>query len=183
MNGECKSYSLNSPMQKEEFKEMPDDLKIVYIKAIRNKYGIPDSYLGRAMGYTQQNFSAAIRKLGLGSGRDANHCKKWDKEGFYAWWNGVDTLPTPTQEEKEQIFFGEEEDYAEDDLPFEEPELELQPYIPPIPQTTCPRSGSMTFHCPANIALNTLKELLENEMVDLHVSWGVIEGCEVGTGE
>jgi len=175
MNGECKSYSLNSPMQKEEFKEMPDDLKVIYIKAVRSKYGIPDNHLGKAMGYSQQTFSAVIKRLGLGIGRDTNHHKKWDKEGFYAWWNGVDKLPTPVIEEPEHcepdpVKREEPEVFMEDDLPMEV----LFPEYKPIPVTAVPASGSMTFRCTANMALNTLKELLANEMVDLHVSWGVI---------
>ena len=32
MNGECKSFRLNDPMVWKEFKSMPDDLKITYIK-------------------------------------------------------------------------------------------------------------------------------------------------------
>ena len=36
LNGECKSYKLGSPMQWEQFKEMPTDLQAMYIKLIRN---------------------------------------------------------------------------------------------------------------------------------------------------
>lgn len=128
MNGECKSYRLNDPMTREEFQAMPTDLKVAYIKAIRNKYGIPDSHLGKALGYNQQHFSKVIKKLGIANGQGSGK-KKWDKEGFYAWWHGVEQSPAPaieevaiTQEEKEAIFFGEEKGYVEDDLPFEEPE-------------------------------------------------------------
>ena len=35
MSGECKSFRLNDPMGRKEFMSMPDDLKIVYIQAIR----------------------------------------------------------------------------------------------------------------------------------------------------
>ena len=35
MSGECKSYRLNSPMSWDEFKAMPDDIKITYIKLLR----------------------------------------------------------------------------------------------------------------------------------------------------
>jgi hypothetical protein len=131
MNGECKSYRLNEPMTKEELLAMPDDLKIAYIKAIRNKYGIPDSHLGKAMGFAQQSFAKLVSRLGLCQGKAMGGNRKWDKEGFYAWWNGVDQLPTPVVEEpteadaieEEPVSTSEEpEVYVEDDLPVEEPD-------------------------------------------------------------
>jgi hypothetical protein len=177
MSGECKAYSLNSPMTREQFLEMPDDLKIVYIKAIRNKYGTPDSTLGRAMGFSQQAFAKnVIGKLGIANGRSRGGNTKWDKEGFFAWWNGVDKLPTPVPEEDVQQE-EEPEAFMEDDLPFDIPEseLELKPYCPPFPQTACPNTGSLSFKCPASMALNTLKELLQNEMVAISITWRVVE--------
>lgn len=180
MSGECKAYSLNSPMTREQFLDMPDDLKIVYIKAIRNKYGTPDSTLGRAMGFSQQAFAKnVIGKLGIANGRSRGGNTKWDKEGFFAWWNGVDKLPTPVPEEdvrQEE----EPEDFMEDDLPWNVPETvpEVKFVVSqdqPIPQTACPSTGSLSFKCPANIALNTLKELLQNEMVAISITWRVVE--------
>lgn len=99
MNGECKSYRLNDPMTRKEFQSMPDDLKAVYIKAIRNKYGVPDLYLGKALGFSQQGFAHIIKRLGLGMGKTSGK-GKWDKDGFYAWWHGVDKLPVPVAEEE-----------------------------------------------------------------------------------
>lgn len=183
MNGECKSYRLNDPMTKEEFQAMPTDLKIAYIKAIRSKYGIPDSHLAKAIGYQQQHFSKMMKKMGIDNGKGAGK-RKWDKEGFYAWWHGVDKLPTPTieevaitQEEKEAIFFGEEKGYVEEDLPFEEPDpipIESE-CCKPIPVTAVPSTGSMTFTCPANQALNTLAQVLGEANVSISVMWRVVE--------
>lgn len=129
MNGECKSFRLNDPMGRKEFMSMPDDLKIVYIQAIRNKYRIPDSHLGKAMGFPQQNFAKLVKRLGLSRGKAAGGHVKWDKEGFFAWWHGVDQLPTPVIEEPAEepvieeapvITSEEPEVYVEDDLPIEE---------------------------------------------------------------
>ena len=149
MNGEVKRYRLNDPMDWKEFKSMPDDLKTTYIKLLREKFGVPDTQLGKAMGINCCSFSNEMSRLGLNIGVGVrNGATKWDKEGFWAWWNGVDKLPTPiseevTQEEKKTIFFGgtenlpeekihwvelepnkaeETEAYTEDDLPFEEPD-------------------------------------------------------------
>ena len=41
MNGECKAYRLNDPMGWKEFKAMPDDLKITYIKLLRKEFNVP----------------------------------------------------------------------------------------------------------------------------------------------
>ena len=187
MSGEVKHYRLNDPMTREEFQAMPTDLKITYIKAIRSKYGTPDSYIAKAMGYNQQHFSNVIKKLGISNGKGAGK-SKWDKEGFFAWWHGVDALPTPgiekpTQEEKEKIFFGEQKVYVEDDIPcepFEEPDpISADDFLKfhaiPVPATATPCNGSMSFKCPADQALNTLAQLLGNTNCAISVMWRVIE--------
>lgn len=186
MSGECKAYSLNSPMTREQFLEMPNDLKAVYIKAIRNKYGPPDSVIAKAMGFSQQAFSQnVIKRLGLANGKTRGGLTKWDKEGFYAWWNGVDKLPTPVPEdpiqEEEDVQQEEaQESFVQDDLHWNVPEtvpevkfVVSQDY--PVHQTACPSTGSLSFKCPASMALNTLKELLQNEMVAINITWRVIE--------
>jgi hypothetical protein len=131
MSGECKSYRLNEPMTREELLSMPDDLKIVYIQAIRNKYGIPDSHLAKTMGFTQQRFAKLIKRLNIQLGKELGGHRKWDKEGFFAWWHGMDQLPTPVIEEpaKEPVIEevpieepnqAEPETFMEDDLPVAE---------------------------------------------------------------
>ena len=139
MNGECKSYRLNEPMTKAEFKALPDDLKVTYIKLLRNKYNVPDNQLGLALGYSHSAFNKVTAKLGVNRS-EVGGKQKWDKDGFYAWWHGVDALPTPvpeepieapvieeapvhfyTEEERATIF-GEAKGYMEDDLPVEEPD-------------------------------------------------------------
>ena len=185
MNGECKSFRLNDPMSWDEFKALPDDLKVTYIKLIRNKFNVPFQYIGKMLGVTQRTISCEIIRLGLSEGKAAKgRSKKWDKDGFYAWANGVDKLPTPVMEEPEHcepdpVNHEEPEAVVEEDLPWNIPE-----FVPevkyPIPQTAVPANGSMTFKCPANLALNTLKVLLENEMVELSIMWRVVEegSCE-----
>lgn len=140
MNGECKSYRLNDPMAWKEFKSMPDDIKITYVKLLRQKFNAPVRYIAEMLGIGKETFSREINRLGISEGKHSRgRCTQWDKEGFYAWWKGVDKLPAPaieevaiTQEEKEAIFFGEEKGYVEDDLPFEEPEAYVEEDIPCI---------------------------------------------------
>jgi hypothetical protein len=209
MNGECKSYRLNDPMSWQEFKSLPDDLKITYIKLLQKKFNVPFVHIGKMLGCAQRTISCEIIRLGLSEGKAAKgRKKKWDKEGFYAWWHGVDKLPTPvieeipcadpnqeekpvhfyTEEEWETIF-GEAKGYVEDDLPFEEPSEEPVPapvnnFTPSlgIPFAATPINGSMQFKCPADQALNTLAQLLGNANCAISVMWRVIEesGAEDG---
>lgn len=138
MNGEVKSSRLNDPLKWDEFKSMPDDLKVVYIQALRKKYNVPNKHLTIALGWPHASVDKTMEYLGLTTGKRGHY--RWDKEGFYAWANGVD-VPTPvieeepaeapvieeapvhfyTEEERESIFgIGEAKGYVEDDLPFEE---------------------------------------------------------------
>lgn len=87
MNGEVKSYKLNDPMSWEEFKALPDDLKITYITALRKKYNVSDTNIAKMLGTCQVNFSSMCRRLGIKSARKSREA--WDEDGWYAWVNGV----------------------------------------------------------------------------------------------
>lgn len=90
MNGECKTYRLGSPMSWTEFKDMPNDLKVMYIKKLRKKFNIPDEELAVAMGVDILEFQLCLHKLGLSS-RHAivNGCNWYDTDDhgrFQTWW-------------------------------------------------------------------------------------------------
>lgn len=92
MNGEVKSYNLNRPMTWEEFRSMPQDLQIMYIKKLRNEFGVPDSVLGKAMGVCRSSFSKAMRDLNLSLGKNAGaKGRQWigseKSSKFYEYWN------------------------------------------------------------------------------------------------
>lgn len=186
MNGECKSFRLNDPMTWAEFKSMPDDLKITYIKLLQKKFNVPFVHIGNMLGCTQRTISCEIIRLGLSEGKAAKgRSKKWDREGFYAWANGLKCLPTPVMEEPTQEETEETETYVEDDLPFEEPvPIQADNFTPSlgIPIVATPINGSMQFKCPADQALNTLAQLLGKTNCAISVMWRVIEedGAEDG---
>lgn len=130
MNGECKSYRLNEPMTWAEFLEMPDDIQKLYIMALRKKYKVPNADLARMFGVERTCLSNHLNRHGFPKATVGK--TKWDKDGFFAWVNGVDMLPTPVIDEEPAeepiqepviISFDEPEAFVEDDLPFEEPEL------------------------------------------------------------
>ena len=91
MNGECKSYRLNAPMPWAEFKSMPDDLKVCYIKGLREKFNVPVRALAEMFNVSAPVVSAYLKCLGLAEGKGASASKRlWNKEGFLAWLHGAD---------------------------------------------------------------------------------------------
>ena len=92
MNGDVKSYNLNRPMTWKEFRSMPQDLQIMYIKKLRNEFEVPDIVLCKAMGICKSSFSKAMSDLNLSLGRSAGaKGKQWlDSEKsfkFFEYWN------------------------------------------------------------------------------------------------
>ena len=104
MNGDVKSYNLNRPMTWEEFRSMPQDLQIMYIKKLRNEFGVPDIVLGKAMGICKSSFSKAMRELNLSLGRSAGaKGKQWlDSEKslkFFEYWNKFENKEDAVKED------------------------------------------------------------------------------------
>lgn len=190
MNGECKSYRLNDPMTWKEFKSMPDDIKITYIKLLRKKFKVPFVHIGKMMGVAQNTISKEILRLGLSEGQH-NSKPKWDKEGFWAWVNRVSMTapeedpfePAPEPAPEPVTVSEEPEAFVEDDLPFEEPDTtpddDFKPF-PVIPVAATPCNGSMQFQCPADQALNMLSLVLGKTNCAISVMWRVIEDDEQG---
>ena len=88
MNGEVKSYRLNSAMSWDEFKSMPDDLKVAYINGIRERFSAPDKYVADMFGISQGQFGLYIKDLKLDVALEKG---EWNKEAFLAWVSGADT--------------------------------------------------------------------------------------------
>ena len=92
MNSDVKTYNLNRPMIWKEFRSMPQDLQIMYIKKLRNEFGVPDIVLCKVMGICKSSFSRAMSDLNLSLGKSAGaKSKQWlDSEKsskFYEYWN------------------------------------------------------------------------------------------------
>lgn len=127
MNGEVKSYRMNSPMTWEEFKEMPNDLKVMYVKALRKKYNVPDKYISEMMGVDRATLCKLFSELGLSTGKSSGGKRSWDKEGFLAWCGGVKkdaVTPSETPEEEESV---PEETVVNDEVVAvnDEPEIDI----------------------------------------------------------
>lgn len=160
MNGECKSYRMNEPMIWDEFKVLPDDLKVVYVKALRQKYNVPDSALAAMFGVSGPVVSRYFKEIGLVSGKGASSSRRsWDKDGFDIWRGKViETDAVLTREDVEAIT-------VKSDIP--EPDYTYN--------TLVPNTGEMTFEGEIDDILRTVGTLLNGAKVHLSVKWDVIK--------
>lgn len=182
MNGEVKTYRLNDPMKWNEFKYMPDDIKISYIKLIRQKFHVSDSCIAKMLGISQNGFSSHIRRLGIGLGRGTGN-QKSDKEGFLAWCNGA-PIPAadPAEETTETV-----EQSVDEAQEMERQIASLEEICDPVPvpeikvlpvdkekNKAIPDSGSMTFEGSVESILNTLSVLLGGVNAHISITWDVL---------
>lgn len=97
MSGECTSYRLNEPMTWAEFKAMPDDIKVTYIKLLKEKWKVPDHHIGKMMGVGDEAVRKVFSRLGFTKGHGGR--VYWDMDGFYAWIAGFRAAEEPVAEE------------------------------------------------------------------------------------
>lgn len=176
MSGECKSYRLNEPMKWAQFKAMPDDLKITYIKLIREKYNADGKNIAEMLGICYGSYSREINRLGISTGINSRgHYTKWDKEGFLAWCNGV-SLPAAeadgeTTVEEEEIIETLEE--YEPVSGTEEPEQEEAKET--VWNRVIPKAGNMIFEGTAQEVMETVAVLLGGANVRVNLTWTLVE--------
>ena len=169
MNGECKSYRLNDPMMWEEFKQLPDDIKIMYIKGIREKYDIPDKYLADAMGVASPRFCRWMKclgcTLGVRMGLKGNAWKESEQGiAFYKWWSKKKMAENTTKNDDIKEINAETDNiYA------------IGTIAPYLPQYVTPKSGSLYFECSADDAISVIREILQNNKVSLNIQWTLME--------
>ena len=196
MNGDVKSYNLNRPMTWEEFRSMPQDLQIMYIKKLRNEFGVPDIVLSKAMGVCKSSFSKAMRGLNLSLGKSAGATgKQWlnseKTSKFYEYWNKFnkkeDAVEEDSVEEKNEAV--EEMDISKitnDPVTIPEPSQsyylahDLDKYA--VSNTnepshiTIPTGGRLSFDCKFDDAVKVLESILSGTNVRLNVDWIVVKG-------
>ena len=85
MNGEVVSYRMNSAMSWDEFKELPNDLKVSYIKSLREKFNVPDSAIAEMFDVPMSKLTLYLKDLKLEMVHDV---EIWNKEAFLAWRSG-----------------------------------------------------------------------------------------------
>lgn len=172
MNGEVKSYNLNSPMTWAEFKDLPDDIEIIYIKLLREKFDVPDARIAAMLGTSQQTFARYVAQLGINSGRQQKH-KKFDAEAFNAWVNGK----RPDEEANpglETVFLEAEETTVD-----KNPVLEERACFPAVeakPVKVIPGQGSFTWE-EVNIddVLDYMRSVLAGAVGTVAIAWKLKE--------
>lgn len=201
MSGECKTYRMNDPMTWAEFKEMPDDLKVCYVKALRKKYEVPDKKLADMFGISASVMSKEFTRLGLNKGVGCGK-RNWNKDGFYIWLNGEPVEHT-VEELDELVAVNEDaeiKEYVENDISMTEQACEERNFDSDIrkaseiikrdmfdgnePTECCctgevryalPSRGEMTFQGHIEEILRTVNKLLDGKNVWLEVKWLVRE--------
>lgn len=194
MSGECKSYRLNEPMALVEFRSMPDDIKVIYINAIREKYNAPNVAIAQMLGTNKDVLYRELKRLDLARGKQG--ARKWDAEGFFNWWKGIPTKEEPVEEVEEEPVevpvvdeVIEEETPITEEVPCEPVQEETVVEIPnpgikvnlinaaeePTPAFAIPSTGSMTYEGDALDILRSISRLLGGAKVLLSVKWDVVE--------
>lgn len=179
MSGAVQSYNLKTPMPWNTFKTMPDDLKKEYINGLRTRFGATDLKIAEMMGVTKQPLLFEVKRLGLSKGKTAGGRKKWDEEGFNAWWKGTEEIASdPVVTDTNVACKNAECDDALSDV-VEEPEATQYFREDPKPQApthkpVVPIRGELTFNGNATDALNTAAVLLGGANVRISLLWEVI---------
>lgn len=175
MSGEMKSYRLNDPMKWKEFKSMPDDLKVTYIKLLRERYNVSDSQVAEMLGVHRVTLCNYFKMLGLSKGTKRLITEKWDEEGWTKWRMGIpvakDDVPKEESSEPEAVCECEEASQESE---------ETTDWWEPIPEEAIirkaiPCSGNMTFNGAAESTLRTVLDLLGKANVHLSITWEMLD--------
>jgi DNA-binding transcriptional regulator YiaG len=164
MNGELKTYRLNDPMTWAEFKALPDDIKKMYIKGIREKFNCPDSVFARMMGGDPSTFLKLLKKLGLPHGAGHKN-KNWDRADFEAWATGNKIEELEVSEETVT-------EVTEELKKNEGIHCEFTERKKAIPMT-----GSMKFEGKTEDILETIASVLGGANVTLNIYWETEDGA------
>ena len=60
MNGPVEEFNLNKPMSWEEFKALPDDLKITYIKKLRERFDVTNIAIAEMLGVSTSTINEIV---------------------------------------------------------------------------------------------------------------------------
>ena len=166
MNGEVKSYRLNEPMSWKEFKAMPDDIKVTYIKLLREKFNCFDTAIAEIMGVNKATFSIEIKRLGLGHGEKHGGRRTWnERDAFYAWASGAKVV---AEQPEEPIPEGPVAEESVDEW-HEIPKEEVARIAFGNPAIPC--QGNLTFEGNVEDILKSVRMILGNSNVRINICW------------
>jgi hypothetical protein len=164
MSGEVKSYNINEPMKWKEFKALPDDIKIVYIKALREKFGVSDKRIGtEMMGVSQTAIAVEVGRLGIKLGKGTRF--KFDKAAWMNWlYKDNEEIPVESHDNADE---------SVSDPAYEIAQADTENNAEVANKAIVPYHGTVDFRGNANEVLNTLSVLLGGASVHLRVTWEV----------
>ena len=87
MNGECVSYRMNDPITWDEFRTWPKEHQETYIKLLKQKFGASLSAISEMMGVHRVTLPNYVQHNKLNVGEHCKTNRKWDREGFEAWYS------------------------------------------------------------------------------------------------
>lgn len=107
MSGTCETYNLNKPVGWQEFKAMPDDIKVMYIGRIRERFGaVPNVQLVKLFGVVDVTIGRELNRIGVkpvcsfANGEGAKIV--YEKQAFERWCGfqpePVEEIPAPEAE-------------------------------------------------------------------------------------
>ena len=157
MNGPVEEFNLNKPMSWEEFKNLPDDLKITYIKSLREKFGIPNTAIADMFGVHAATLCGYLKCLGLGVGKHAGgSVRNWDKDGFAKWCGKKEETVETESEEATEVVENSHVPCCETNI-------------------LVPKTGEMNFEGDLDDILRTIRLVLKGGNVKISIRWDVCE--------
>lgn len=175
MSSNVVSYNLNRPINWETFKSMPEDLKIEYIKRLRDMFSVPNKVIAQYMfGISKSRLSNALNELGLKLGKGANWSgKRWyeseDSKKFYEWLGINPQEDTQDSSEKPEKAVEEAIDIHEDirmNKTIENAEASEISHAIPI-------DGELSFDGTVDDIFNALRAILGGTKVHMKIDWEV----------
>lgn len=176
MSGECISYaSLKNPMSFKEFKQLPVDLRKVYLEYIDDQFERPPyTEIAKMLGVAGNTLSMYAAECGIVRGK-GNVNNKWKKNAFYAWVSGADMEASiaPVEDEPVDILSEDNNEVASEDSE-NTSDSNFVSDGGKASEAVVPTTGNLTFTANADQALDTVRLLLGNKKVKITVYWDVV---------
>lgn len=157
MNGEMKSYNLNDPMTWKDFKLLPDDIKALYIKILREKFHVNDCMIFKMLGVSQQYGSKVFCELGISAGKKGGRHTP-DKEAWIKWTHGI---PEGSTEDLDAVTVNQQA------LTISRADQRCDAIVPV--------SGTMTFVGDIRSVMGVMEALLGDVGTKITVAWNPVE--------
>lgn len=161
MNGETKTYRLRDPMKWAEFKEMPDDIKVMYIKGLRERFDCTDAALAQMFGVARSTLCHFFKEKGIPQGVGDKY-RRWDRKGFEAWYR-----TDAPEEAVTEVTEVTEEPKKNEGIQWEFTER----------KKAIPMMGSMKFEGKIEEILDTVYALLGGAEMTINIYWERKDGA------